>query len=556
MTDPMTSPAASAPKKARAHSLLGEPKVWFCAMGLTVGLLMVIGLMSIIVVEGVSVFWPRQVLELDLKGADGKIQTIAGEIRKEQVKRDPTPDAAIHHEWLFFTGNKDAVGNAFRFVDVQQIAEQRTPAEIMVAERMEYGDSIFYPVSIKLEDGTEIPAADANFIQKLRATIQQGNERREEIRRIEADQIGEINDRVRKLEIERRKAIAANEVARLAELDKTRGEVQKEYETLAGKAGELRKQMTAALLNYRLADGTARQQPIGNLLRVEHPNAMGWWEKFTVFLHNGWDFLSGAPREANTEGGIFPAIFGTFVMTLLMSLIVTPLGVIAAIYLREYAKQGPLVQMVRISVNNLAGVPSIVFGVFGLGFFVYSVGGTLDQWFFKDSLPTPTFGTGGILWASLTLALLALPVVIVATEEALVAVPRGVREAAMACGASKWQSIQRIVLPSALPGILTGVVLAMARGAGEVAPLMLVGVVKLAPSLPLDLTAPFIHAERKFMHLGFHIYDLGFQSPDSEAAKPMVFATTLLLILLVVAMNVAAISLRNHLRKKYAVSTF
>ena len=243
-------------------------------------------------------------------------------------------------------------------------------------------------------------------------------------------------------------------------------------------------------------------------------------------------------------------------MTLLMSLIVTPLGVIAAIYLREYAKQGPLVQMVRISVNNLAGVPSIVFGVFGLGFFVYSVGGTLDQWFFKDSLPTPTFGTGGILWASLTLALLALPVVIVATEEALVAVPRGVREAAMACGASKWQSIQRIVLPSALPGILTGVVLAMARGAGEVAPLMLVGVVKLAPSLPLDLTAPFIHAERKFMHLGFHIYDLGFQSPDSEAAKPMVFATTLLLILLVVAMNVAAISLRNHLRKKYAVSTF
>jgi phosphate transport system permease protein len=211
---------------------------------------------------------------------------------------------------------------------------------------------------------------------------------------------------------------------------------------------------------------------------------------------------------------------------------------------------------VRISVNNLAGVPSIVFGVFGLGFFIYTVGSTIDQWFFSATLPTPTFGTGGILWSSFTLALLTLPVVIVASEEALGAVPRGVREASLACGASKWQTIQRVVLPSALPGILTGVILSMARGAGEVAPLMLVGVVKLAPSLPLDSIYPFIHAERKFMHLGFHIFDLGFQSPDSEAAKPMVFATTLLLIVLVVVLNLAAITLRNRLRKRYALSTF
>jgi phosphate transport system permease protein len=175
---------------------------------------------------------------------------------------------------------------------------------------------------------------------------------------------------------------------------------------------------------------------------------------------------------------------------------------------------------------------------------------------FSSSLPTPTFGTGGIFWASLTLALLTLPVIIVATEEALGAVPRGVREAALACGASKWQTIQRIVLPAALPGILTGVVLAMARGAGEVAPLMLVGVVKLAPTLPLDTIFPFVHAERKFMHLGFHIYDLGFQSPDSEAAKPMVFATTLFLILMVVVLNLSAILMRNHIRKKYAISAF
>jgi phosphate transport system permease protein len=246
------------------------------------------------------------------------------------------------------------------------------------------------------------------------------------------------------------------------------------------------------------------------------------------------------------------------VMTLIMSVLVMPFGVLAAIYLREYAKQGALVRAVRIAVNNLAGVPSIVYGIFGLGFFVYLVGGTIDQIFYPQALAsnTPTFGTGGILWASFTLALMTVPVVIVATEEALASVSRGVREGSLACGASKWQTIQRVVLPASAPGILTGLILAMARGAGEVAPLMLVGVVALAPNLPLDTTFPFIHLERKFMHLGFHIYDLGFQSPDSEAAKPMVFATTLVLITLVVLLNIVAIRLRNRLRKKYAAAKF
>jgi phosphate transport system permease protein len=207
-------------------------------------------------------------------------------------------------------------------------------------------------------------------------------------------------------------------------------------------------------------------------------------------------------------------------MTLLMSIAVMPFGVIAAIYLREYAGQGTFVRSVRIAVNNLAGVPSIVFGVFGLGFFVYFTGGTIDQLLFPDRLPTPTFGTGGILWASLTLALMTVPVVIVATEEALAAVSRGAREGSLACGASKWQTIQRIVLPAAAPGILTGLILAMARGAGEVAPLMLVGVVKLAPDLPLSLNYPFLHLDQKFMHLGFHIYDLGFQSPTPRPPNP------------------------------------
>jgi phosphate transport system permease protein len=239
-----------------------------------------------------------------------------------------------------------------------------------------------------------------------------------------------------------------------------------------------------------------------------------------------------------------------------MSIIVTPLGVLAAFYLREYARQGTFVSTVRIAVNNLAGVPSIVFGVFGLGFFVYLVGGTLDRTFFPEALPTPTFGTGGILWASLTLALLTVPVVIVAAEEALAAVPRSMREASLAAGATKWQTIQRVVLPAAAPGILTGLILAMARGAGEVAPLMITGVVKLAPDLPVDGFFPFFHLDRKFMHLGFHIYDVGFQSPNVEAAKPMVYTTTILLLIIVVLLNLTAIVVRNRLRKRYQTSAF
>jgi phosphate transport system permease protein len=248
---------------------------------------------------------------------------------------------------------------------------------------------------------------------------------------------------------------------------------------------------------------------------------------------------------------VFPAIFGTVMMVLLMSVFVTPFGVIAAVYLREYAKQGITTKIIRISVNNLAGVPSIVYGVFGLGFFIYIIGGEIDQLFYSEALPAPTFGTPGLLWASLTLALLTLPVVIVATEEGLARIPRSVREASLALGATKFETLWRVVLPMASPAMMTGLILAVARAAGEVAPLMLVGVVKLAPSLPLDGNYPYLHLDQKFMHLGFHIYDVGFQSSNIEAAKPLVFATAFLLVAVIAALNLSAVSLRNHLREKY-----
>jgi phosphate transport system permease protein len=237
-------------------------------------------------------------------------------------------------------------------------------------------------------------------------------------------------------------------------------------------------------------------------------------------------------------------------MVLLMSVMVTPLGIMAAIYMREYAKPGPVIRTIRISVNNLAGVPSIVYGVFGLGFFVYVLGGSIDELFFAAALPAPTFGSPGILWASLTLALLTLPVVIVATEEGLSRVPRTIREGSLALGAPKPETLWRTVLPIASPAMMTGLILAVARAAGEVAPLMLVGVVKLAPSLPLDGNFPFLHLERKFMHLGFHIYDVGFQSPNVEAARPLVYATALLLVIIIVVLNLFAIRLRNRMRER------
>jgi phosphate transport system permease protein len=243
-------------------------------------------------------------------------------------------------------------------------------------------------------------------------------------------------------------------------------------------------------------------------------------------------------------------------MVVMMSLVSVPFGVVAALYLREYAIQGRVVRLVRIAVNNLAGVPSIVFGIFGLGFFVYGIGGRIDRLFFSEALPTPTFGTGGIFWCALTLALLTVPVVVVATEEALAAVPAGMRHASLALGATRWQTVRRVVLPAAAPGILTGLILAMARGTGEVAPLMIVGVVKLAPTLPLDGIFPYLHLDRKIMHLGFHLYDVGFQSPNVEAAIPMVYSTTILLLLIVVALNLTAILVRNHLRRRLFSAAF
>ena len=553
---------------------LGEPYVWFTGMGLALGLLMVIYLLGLIVVNGVNAFWPKRVAVLHLQANSAarikQSETVAGEIVKQRQKivrtfpsnSEEASQSQSQAEWQLFLGNKDAYGFSFLYIDQDDIAQVTNSPDIAVIERLEYGDAIGVPVALELRGGKMIPAAEPGFQDRFETLVHDINARWDTIRSIEKYEIGAINARMEKLRLRQQALHRSHNLdeddrqARQQSLQASMAELQASYEALAQKARDLRQQQEEDTLVYRLATGEERRLPLGQIVHYYYPNQLTTWERLKLLGRNIWVFLSHEPREANTEGGVFPAIFGTCVMTILMSLAVTPFGVVAAIYLREYAKQGVVVRSVRIAVNNLAGVPSIVFGVFGLGFFVYLVGGTIDELLFSAALPTPTFGTGGVLWASLTLALMTVPVVIVATEEALAAVPRGMREGSLACGASKWQTMQRIVIPAAAPGILTGLILAMARGAGEVAPLMLVGVVKLAPSLPIDTIFPFIHMERKFMHLGFHIYDLGFQSPDSEAAIPMVFATTLLLITLVVLMNIGAIFIRDRLRKKYATGAF
>ncbi len=541
-------------KQTKSTGVVGEPMVWLSAMGLGIGLLMVATLLWVIIANGVEVFWPKRI-EVFTLSIDGKEVVIAGEVVKEQFKASSVQGKQGAAEYQLFTGNKDIYGQGFRFIDAAAITKRTMPSEALLVERLEYGNAIGVPLRLVVKGETPIAATDPRFRVRMGELIAEVSNRRDEILALEQGEIGVINREIASLEYHL-KAVTGKDPADEQATKNRIAELRAAYDVLNTKAKQLRALQEDDQLVIRPYGGEERTISFGMVVSTTWSNELSWFGQVGTFFSHLWSFMVEKPREANTEGGIFPAIFGTFVMTILMSLAVTPFGVVTAIYLREYARQGPLVRSVRIAVNNLAGVPSIVFGVFGLGFFVYIVGGSIDSLFFSEKLPTPTFGTGGILWAALTLALMTVPVVIVATEESIAAVPRGAKEGSLALGASKWQTIQRVVLPAAIPGILTGLILAMARGAGEVAPLMLVGVVKLAPSLPLDGLYPFVHLDQKFMHLGFHIFDLGFQSPDSEAAKPMVFATTFFLIALVMALNLGAIILRERIRRRFATSAF
>jgi phosphate transport system permease protein len=533
----------------------GEAWVWFSGLGLIVGLGMVVGLLALVLMNGATVFWapPVPVAQVD----DGRV--LIGQLAQRRI-RAGSPADQPRYERQYQVGLRELNGNSYLWIDEAKIKSETFPADVLGLERVENGPAFVRPQSLRKSDGKVIPATDAGFEAAFQSEVAAAAAVREKLIEITRHRIGEVNASMDKAKVALRRAEDLKLVDEATAL-------QKEITVLDGRFAALQEEAKKVVAGGAVAslisqDAAGREVvvPLTQVIRAWFPNRLDTWGRVKLYTSRLGEFIFDEPREANTEGGLMPAIFGTLVMTVFMSLLVTPFGVITAIYLREYAQQGAVLRIVRISVNNLAGVPSIVFGVFGLGFFVYVLGGSIDQLFFADQLKynnnTPVFGTGGLLWCSLTLALMTLPVVIVATEEALAAVPRGMREASLATGASKWQTIRDILLPASAPGILTGVILAMARGAGEVAPLMLVGVVKLAPTLPFDGSVPFLHMDRKFMHLGFHVYDLGFQSPDSDAARPMVFATTLLLIVLVVCLNLGAIWIRNRLRARFKGASF
>jgi phosphate transport system permease protein len=535
----------------------GSLFVWGSGAGLAIALLMVVGLLLLIVVNGMGFFWTGDIIELTL--ADGK-RLMGQQAGRETIPNSITPDAPKGKDRIRVKiGNRDLYGLDFKWVDEGRIVSQAFPPNAVLLERREWGNFYGWIKAIHKGETRYAEGSDIGW-NALLPLVDQANDLHARINRIERVEIGEINAAITRAQLKIR-ALEMNTPPGQAPhgptLDRLKTAIaaaEARYREKTDMLDKLNAQFNEYAVVMVDANGREKQLPVGNIVRALRPNDMGTPAKIGIYITNVWRVLADEPREANTEGGIFPAIFGTVMMVLIMSVAVVPFGVLAALYLREYAKQGTVVRLVRIAVNNLAGVPSIVFGVFGLGFFVYAIGGTIDTLFFPESLPSPTYGTGGILWASLTLALMTVPVVIVATEEGLAAVPRDFREGSLALGATKLETVVRVILPCALPAILTGLILAMARAAGEVAPLMLTGVVKLAPTLPVDATWPFFHFDRKFMHLGFHIYDVGFQSPNVEAAKPMVYITTLVLIMVVVVLNLTAITLRNHLRKKYAGS--
>lgn len=538
----------------------GEAWIWLHAGTVAISLIMVVGIIGLLAVKGLGHFWPNNVLVATYTDSQGQESFVAGEIYEEHyesVKRLKELGVSLPiktDEVLRYSlklGNRDIDTNDFKWVFAYELKDLHYPADMIALERYEWGD--FYGRLIAVNTGSLWIGDTDDAWLALQTQITRAHSLREQAANIEKSTLNRINYQLEKLRLEeKRLQLYEPDSKRIKAIDIERQELLREYRQHEAALANIYHELDAAEATFETVDGHTLSIAIDKIAKAIKPNTLSIADKLVIYFKNIWLFLSGDPREANTEGGVFPAIFGTVMMVLLMTIFVTPLGVIAAIYLREYAKQGVITQAIRVAVNNLAGVPSIVYGVFGLGFFVYFIGGSIDALFYAESAPAPVFGTPGILWAAMTLALLTLPVVIVSTEEGLSRVPRSLREGSLALGATRAETLWRIILPIATPGIMTGVILAIARAAGEVAPLMLVGVVKLAPALPVDFNAPFVHLDRKFMHLGFHIYDVGFQSPNVESARPLVFATAFLLVLVVALLNLSAIALRNHLRDKYS----
>lgn len=548
------SPVQNATKTPWMRS--GRPWIWLSAGAVTISLLALIGLIVLLAGQGMRYFWPHSVYEFELKSGQhiigeryGITQVPRQQLLDAGVKLAPNAPAQLSR-FLIKIGNREWENQDFLVVMAEDINHTRKPKELLVLEREHNGNAYGYLVGL-LENGQ--PLVGREIVRDLERRIARTKELSQKIAHLRQHQLSAISAQFESLRLTQRQAEMKGQWdARLqAQVKAERQELERKHQLLIARIDALGREQKSDSVLLRDMNGVQREIPIYEIHDAWQPNAMSTGDKVRHWAKQIKKFLVDSPRESNTEGGVFPAIFGTMLMVILMSVIVMPLGVIAAVYLHEYARKNWFTRLIRIAAVNLAGVPSIVYGIFGLGFFVYVLGGSIDQLLFSESLPNPTFGTPGLLWASLTLALLTLPVVIVSTEEGLARIPASLRQGSLALGATKAETLRRVVLPLAVPAMLTGLILAIARAAGETAPLMLVGVVKSAPELPIDSVFPYLHLDRKFMHLGFQVYDGALQSPNVEAARPLVFATAFLLVTLVVGLNLAAMSIRHYLREKY-----
>ncbi len=523
---------------------------------MAISLISVFGLLLLIGWKGLTYFWPAP---LTVWSSDSGSQIVGQVYQRASVPVSHLSDEAKKLSLQIAASesierlnikiaNRDIYQVDFISVLEPNLGKAHYPEEWAVIERKQNGVFFGKPVAYV--------TATAHYTTNIQAHLEHGvvlaGTVREEIKRILNDEIRVIGRELSQLNSDRKGTTSTDKLGEAyQEEDNRKAALESAMSKAEAELSLLRAQLEETFLVVEEMTGETHHIPLSHILDVWYPNAMNFAEKVFHWGKQLKTFIMENPREVNSEGGIFPAIFGTVFLVLIMSIIVTPLGVLAAIYLHEYAENNVFTRTLRVAIINLAGVPSIVYGVFGLGFFVYTIGGSIDSIFYADKLPTPTFGTPGILWSALTLALLTLPVVIISTEEGLSRIPVSVRNGSYALGATQFETLRFIVLPMASPAIITGLILAVARAAGEVAPLMLVGVAKLAPGLPVDGNFPYVHLERKFMHLGYHIYDVGFQTPNIEAARPLVYATSLLLVMIVVVLNLAAIRIRNDLTEKY-----
>ncbi|ELQ2465803.1 phosphate ABC transporter permease PstA [Vibrio vulnificus] len=543
----------------------GAPWIWLTGGAVSISLLSVLALLLLIGWKGLNYFWPAPVYQWAIVKTSPQLSPpasvgslVIGQVyQRNQVdfsQLPPSLQAIVQDEQeavrlKIKVANRGLYPSEFISVLESQLSEPTTPEEIVVFERSSGGD--FYGRYLAFRDGDT--QTSENIFPLLQDKLEYAERLREEIALVVEQNIKPLSWKLEQLRLDkRRKELNGTLSAEyLQQYQAEREHYEQELANYDQQLDGLRLQLTGYTLLVEEMSGNVVSIPLSEILDFWQPNKMNVGDKIVHWGKEIWKFLSENPRDSNSAGGVFPAIFGTVFLVLIMSIIVMPLGVIAAIYLHEYAKNNAFTRIIRIAVINLAGVPSIVYGVFGLGFFVYTIGSSIDNLFYAERLPAPTFGTPGLLWSALTLAVLTLPVVIVTTEEGLTRIPNSVRHGSLALGATQFETLWRVVLPMATPAIITGLILAIARAAGEVAPLMLVGVVKLASSLPVDGQFPYIHLERKFMHLGFHIYDVGFQTSNIEAARPLVYATSFLLVTVIVGLNLTAISIRNNLREKY-----